>query len=178
MADAWEAIETTTLGSNTTSVTFSSLTTDYQHLMIKASARTTLNTNPGYDYIRIEFNGSTGNWDNLEGHAVTTGSGSIVGDTELNNTSGKARAASCDPIGSNTFGQIEVVIPNYQSTQHYKGFCSIGGTSNSSWGYVQWQGSTWGTSAGSAVTSITVKPGNGGNLVSGSTISLFGLRGS
>ena len=56
MADAWEAIETVTLSGTSTAVTFSSLTTDYQHLMIKMTVRTDQNTTPGYDYVGVKFN--------------------------------------------------------------------------------------------------------------------------
>ena len=62
MADpfVYEAIETVSLTSTQTSVTFSSLTTDYEHLEIHMTVRTDLNTTYGYDYVGVRFNGDTG----------------------------------------------------------------------------------------------------------------------
>ena len=58
MADpfVYEAIETVSLTSTQTSVTFSSLTTDYEHLEIHMTVRTDLNTTYGYDYVGVRFN--------------------------------------------------------------------------------------------------------------------------
>lgn len=174
MADAWEAIETTTLSGTSTGVTFSSLTTDYQHLMIKMIVRTDLNTTPGYDYVGVKFNGTANDWDVLAAYGFNV---ALAGDNELNIATGKVRAAACDPIDSSTFGQMEVVIPNYQSTNQFHGFNSIGGTSSVSNGYTQFAGSTWHAST-AAVTSVTLEPGAGTNFVAGSIFTIYGLRGS
>lgn len=174
MADAWEAIETVTLSGTSTAVTFSSLTTDYQHLMIKMTVRTDQNTTPGYDYVGVKFNGTSGDWDNLAAYGLDT---TLAGDNELNNAQGKVRAAACDPMNAAAFGVIEVVIPNYQSTNQYHGFNSIGGKAGSTSGFTQFNGSTWHAST-AAVTSVTLEPGGGTNFVSGCIFTMYGLRGS
>jgi len=174
MVAAWEAIETTTLGGTSTAVTFSSLTTDYQHLMIKCICRTDQNTTPGYDYVAIKFNGTTGDWDNLSAYAFDT---TLAGDNGLNAATANVSATTCDPMNALAFGVIEVVIPNYQSTNQYHGFNSIGGKGGQTSGYTQFGGSTWHAST-AAVTSVTLEPGGGSNFVSGCIFTMYGLRSS
>lgn len=174
MADAWEAIATTTLTGTSTAVTFSSLTTDYQHLMIKCIARTDLNTTPGYDYMGIKFNGTSGDWDNLDAYGLNT---NVAGESELNNFTGKARSTTCVPMNAAAFGVIEVVIPNYQSTNQYHGHCALGGKAGASYGFTAFTGSTWHAST-AAVTSVTLEPGAGTNFVSGCIFTIYGLRNS
>ena len=180
MADAWEAIQTTTLTGTQTSVTFpvsGSLSTDYQHLMIKMTVRTDLNTTPGYDYVAISFNGTTGDWDMLDMHAAVETSGSPVGYNSLNLALGRIGVAMCDPTDDLAFGCLELVIPNYQSTNQFHGFQAIGGMANSAWGYNSLNGGTWHAST-AAITSITLEPKDGTNFVSGCVFTMCGLRGS
>jgi hypothetical protein len=175
MADAWEVIESTTLSGTSTGVTFSSLTTDYVHLMVKMTVRTDLNTTPGHDYVGIHFNGDTaGNY----GTTAGTGANTTLGvEEEAANVNGmKVRATACDPENALMFGQIEVVIPSYQSTNQ-NGCCfGNGGKAGTSYGFDQFGGGYWDNTA--AITSVTLNPGGGTNFNIGSTFTIYGLRSS
>ena len=175
MADAYEIIESTTLTGTATSVTFSSLTTDYVHLQIRMTARTDLNTTPGYDYVGIQFNGDTGgNYGTTAAYGFNTTLG--VEEEAANINGMKVRATACDPENAAMFGIIEVTIPSYQSTNQ-NGCCfGNGGKAGASNGFEQWGGGYWDNTA--AITSIVLTPGGGTNFNTGSTFNLYGLRSS
>ena len=174
MADAYEIIESTTLTGTATSVTFSSLTTDYVHLQIRMTARTALNTPPGYDYVGIQFNGDTGtNYTNAAMTAFNTTEGA---EEEASNAQAKARSTACDPENAAMFGIIEVTIPSYRSTNQNGTVHGLGGKAGSANGFSQFGGSFWNNTA--AITSIVLTPGGGTNFNTGSTFTLYGLRSS
>ena len=172
---AWEAIATTTLSGTSTGVTFSSLTTDYVHLMVRITGRTDLNTTPGYDYVGIQLNGDTGaNYGTTAGYGFNTTLGT---EEEFGNAMGmKVRSTACDPENALMFGQIDVVIPSYQSTNQNGCCVGIGGKAGSSNGFNQFGGGYWDNTA--AITSVTLNPGAGTNFNSGCTFTIYGLRSS
>ena len=172
---AWEVIESTTLSGTSTGVTFSSLTTAYVHLLVKMTVRTDLHTTPGYDYVGIQFNGDTGgNYGTTAGYGFNT---TLGAEEEAANINGmKVRSTACDPENALMFGQIEVVIPSYQTTNQNGCCVGIGGKAGSSNGFNQFGGGYWDNTA--AITSGTLNPGGGTNFNIGSTFTIYGLRSS
>ncbi len=174
MADAYEHIATTTLGSDTASVTFSSLGS-YEHLQIRASARSTLNTTPGYDGIDCRFNSDAGaNYDQqgLHGFNSADAQDEHAGINDL-----RFWAVASDPSNSNLFGGFVLNILDYRNTNKNTSVRVYGCRGpDSSNGFVFFGGALWEDT--SAVTSVLLAPQSGSNWKSGSSFDLYGLRSS
>jgi hypothetical protein len=123
--DYW-ALNTITLSSNATSVTFTGIPQNYTHLQIRAITRDT-QTNTNINSLYMFLNGDTGAnyaWHRLEGFgsgtptaggASSTGSGIWIGP---NSTNGYA---------SNIFASHIIDILDYTSTAKYKTTRHLGG---------------------------------------------------
>lgn len=106
-------ISTTTLGTATANIEFTSIPQTFTDLMISVSARTTGGSAGGYQtYVR--FNGSTSNysWRNLLGTGSTRTSQNSASDVLglkifMSNSNGDTAA---------TFGNSFIYIPNYSSS--------------------------------------------------------------
>ncbi len=176
MADAYEHIATTTLGSNAASVTFSSLPTDYEHLQIRASARSTLNTTPGYDGIDCRFNGDSGA--NYSQQGVHGFNSSDTQDEHANINDLRFWAVASDPSNSSLYGGFILDILDYRSTSKWTSARAYGCRGpDSSNGFVYFGGALWANTA--AITSILLAPMAGSaQWKSGSTFTLYGMRSS
>ena len=172
---AYEIIESTTLTGTATSVTFSSLTTDYEHLEIWMTARTDLNTTPGYDYVGVQFNGDTGS--NYATQQMYGFNAAIGTERETANAQMKVRAAASDPEDALNFGGISVLIPDYRGANVNKSCTTMGGksaASNNGWtnnGTGEWDNTA-------AITSVVLTPGAGTNFNIGCVFTIYGLRSS
>lgn len=171
----YEIIESTTLTATATSVTFSSLTTDYEHLEIWMTARTDLNTTSGYDYVGVQFNGDVGsNYATQTMYGFNTAYGT---ERETANSKGmKVRAAACDPEDALMFGGICVLIPDYRGTNVNKSSTSLGGKCGASNGFTSNGTGEWDNTA--AITSVVLTPGAGTNFNIGCVFTIYGLRSS
>tara|TARA_R110002074_G_scaffold1534_9_gene9111 strand:- start:386 stop:916 length:531 start_codon:yes stop_codon:yes gene_type:complete len=171
----YEIIESTVLTGTATAVTFSSLTTDYEHLEIWMTARTDLNTTTGYDYVGVRFNGDTGSnyaTQTMYGHNTTGAT-----ERETGNAFGmKVRAAASDPENALNFGGICVLIPDYRGANVNKSSTSIGGKCGPSYGFASNGTGEWDNTA--AITSVELTPGAGTNFNIGCVFTLYGLRSS
>jgi len=174
MADAFEHIATTTLTSDTASVTFSSLGS-YEHLQIRASARSALNTTPGYDGIDCRLNSDSGSNYNQQG---LYGSGSSdAQDEHAGITDFRFWAVSSDPSNSNLFGGFVLEIMDYANANKFTTGRAYGCRGpDASYGFVHFGGANWESTA--AVTSILLAPMSASDWVSGSEFSLYGMRSS
>lgn len=156
MTITYDAIATTTLGSNQSSVTFSSISGSFTDLVLIAQGSTTANEGIG-----LRFNGDTGtNYSNTY----------MIG----NGTTASSNRDSNDNIGYVGYfstGQSNVIanIMNYSNTTTFKTALGRGNPTN----LVIARVALWRSTA--AITSITVLPGSG-NLVSGSTFTLYGIK--
>ena len=170
-AGDFELLETTTLASDTASVTFSGLGsyTDYKHLQIRYVARTDRSgTN---DYFRIRYNSdSTASYAR---HSLA-GDGSSVfsfgGSTSFN--------ASPEVSGgsdvSNAYGASVFDILDFSSTSKNTTLRALGGASSNVARIDLFSGAYFKTDA---ITSIELTSGNFANIVTGSRFSLYGIRG-
>ena len=168
---AYDLLETTLISSNTASVTFSSLGSysNYKHLQLRIVARddTTEQT------WAMQLNGDTGS--NYARHALR-GNGSSV--SSFNTTSATQMSilyfASGGNAGANIFGSAIVDILDFSNTSKnttVRSFTGVAGGPNN--GIYLYSG-LWNNT--SAVTSITVKPFTTGNFVSGTRLSLYGIK--
>ena len=152
MADALTFISSQTVSSPVTSVTFSSIPQTYTDLRIFISGRSDHGAHYGGGTLR--FNGDTGNnysFKRIYGDTTTVGSsaGSSVSSITDWDVNGGTTTA-------NTFGSVQIYIPNYTSNKFKS--CSIDYSveNNASAGINGLDAGLW--SDTSAITSITLYP--------------------
>jgi hypothetical protein len=164
-------ISTTTVGSGgATEITFSSIPQTYTDLYLVVSARSTGSTTN--ETVILKFNGVTTNQT----------SRSLLGDGGSASSPAYSNLLIRDIPGasstSNTFGSSSIYIPNYAGSTNKSVSVDHVNENNSTNAYFQdiFAG-LWSSTA--AITSVTYKPNDGGNLAQYSTASLYGiLKGS
>lgn len=168
-----ELIETKTIGvGGSSSVTFSSLTSNYTDLKLVCSTRSSsgdvgiwirLNGDSNQSYLwRQLWAGGTGNY------------GSYTQSVGTNYDRSFFAYAQPGTYASNTFSNVEIYIPNYQSTVSKTISIDGVGETNATTAYRSFTGGLYSTS--SPVTSITILVENAtANFVENSTFSLYGI---
>ena len=169
MANTYVAIATVTVGSGGAStIDFSSIPQTYTDLVLKISARID-NANVWSD-IYVRFNGSTTNYSDR----VLYGSGSGAASIYETNTGIDFRTSTTNNTAS-TFGNIEIYIPNYTSSNKKSASGDGVSENNATSAIAQLVAGLWDNT--SAITSISIF-GSGGNFVQYSTATLYGISNS
>jgi hypothetical protein len=171
MANTFVKIASVTVGSGgAASMDFTSIPGTYTDLCIKVSARDARAIVAAS--IVLQINGSTassGSYRRLYGDGGTVdsdadGPGPTVQSGHSNGNSGTA----------NTFGNVEIYIPNYAGSGN-KSFSSDGvAETNGSTTYMSIVSGLWANTA--AITSIAVKPATAVNFLQHSTATLYGIK--
>jgi hypothetical protein len=168
VASSFELLETTVLGSNASSVTFSNLNTTYgstyQHLQIRIAAKTDrAATN---DNVILRFNGDSAT--NYSIHNLRGSGGSVVSGAGANETK-----VVCRAVGGNTgdFGGVVIDILDPFVTTKHTTVKSLGGYSPD---IIELGSGAWRNTA--AVTTILLDQDVGSNFLTNSRFSLYGLR--
>ena len=156
MPATYEPIATTTLGSTTTSVTFSSISGTYTDLILVFAGTVGV-----LDNNNITFNGDTGS-----NYSVTRliANGSAASSSRGSNLS----AIQCGEIATSQSNDI-IQIQNYSNSTTYK---TLIHRSNNTSQFLKASVGLWRNTA--AITSITIT--NGGTYQIGSTFSLYGIK--
>ncbi len=163
MAVTYEPIATTTLSSNQTTVTFSSIPSTYTDLVLVIYGKT--NGTGGVNSVRITFNSDTGNnYSRLALYGVN-GSAGINQSTSTNGGS-----AILGQNSENT-GNAIINFQNYSNTTTYKTFI---GRENRSQVAVYASIQMWRNT--NAINSITLTGDSGVSIVSGSMLTLYGIK--
>jgi len=162
-------IETKTVGSGgSASIQFTGLgsyASLYTDLKIVLSGRTNRSANG--DDIDISFNGSTSSFSQRRILGVGTGTpSSSTGTQQIGILDGGSDT-------SNTFGSLEIYIPNYSSSNNKSYSVDSVSENNATTAYAQLTAGLW--SSSSAITSISFTSGNSANWVEGTTASLYGI---
>jgi hypothetical protein len=158
----YEPIATTTLGSATSSVTFSSISGNYTDLVLIVEGAMASGSTSNFV---MQFNSDTGSNTN---YSSTRMLGDGVAASTARNTN--FSYAMIGDIDTNRFTSINHIM-NYANTSTYKTVLSRTGAAGSYLGaYV----SLWRSTA--AITSVVLKKDGGGNFVSGSTFTLYGIK--
>ena len=159
-------LERIELAASAASIVFANIPqSGYTDLKVVASPRGTVSI--GSAGLNIQFNGLTTNlsWRRLLGNGSSASSASSTGGARIAELEGSDATAS-------TFGNYEVYIPNYTSS-NFKSFSSDAvNETNATTEYMGLYAGLW--SATSAITSITLVPSSG-SLAQYSTFSLYGL---
>jgi len=159
-------IASNTVGSGgVASVTFSSIPATWTDLVVKASARQS-NANV-YGAINIQLNGTDGGMIFLQGDGASASS---------TNNSGVFQPISAGASATaNTFGNVEVYIPNYTSSNNKSVSSDSLGENNATTAYSRLVAGNYAVT--SAITSVTFTS-NTGTFVQYSTFYLYGINNS
>lgn len=158
MPSTYEAIATTTLGSNQASVTFSSISQSYTDLILVNNATCTINT----QVIGCQYNNDTGT-NYSKTYLLGTGSTAFSGGNSNENYA----------VGGDAYDTLNTNIHyffNYANTTTYK--TAIVRSNNAANRVGAWV-NLWRNTA--AITTIKIFPLSG-NFASGSTITLYGIK--
>ena len=176
-ANAYDLLETVSLGSDTSSVTFSNIntyTSTYKHLQLRITTRQAGQSSDSIERLRLRFNSDTAA--NYSSHRLfgegfspssesTSGAGGTGIDAGLSPaiTDGQIRAANIIDIFD--FGNTTT----YKTTKTLFGFIGVGqrqfGVHSGSW------------RSTAQITSINLGSRTGTSLAGGSRLSLYGIRG-
>jgi hypothetical protein len=158
MASTYEPIATTTLGSDTTTITFSSIAGTYTDLIIAGNGIASSDAG-----ISVRFNSDTGS--NYSYTYIYGDGTSAVSGRDTNQG-----FASGGRLGVNGATSLFHIM-NYANTSTYKTMLSRG--SNAAVLTIAVV-SLWRST--SAITTIALTRGNGGNFATGSTFTLYGIK--
>ena len=166
------AIAKTVLTGSQLNITFSGIPSTYTDLVIVASARSdrALVT----DNYLIELNGSATavySRTSLINNGSTPQSSNATGQAFWVALYSDAASAT-----SNTFGSIEIYIPNYAGSTNKIASTTSVQEDNVSTGYASANAHLWGNT--SAITSIKISPSASQNWISGSRFDLYGIKNS
>jgi hypothetical protein len=163
MAITYTPLATTTLGSNAASYTFSSISGSYTDLILVANAQTTTSQ----DALRAQFNSDTGtNYSYTQLYGNSGGASSNRGTSQTG-----VRISNGSPNSGSSFGISRTHFMNYSNATTYKS--TVTRTDEASTITSAFVG-LWRST--SAITSITIYPESGGNILTGSTFTLYGIK--
>ena len=170
MATTYTLIEAKTLTTTTASITFSSIPGTYTDLLLKISSR----NNDIYNEIHFRFNGNSGN--NYSGRNIYgNGSSAISSSSSSISSLQNLTVESVSGQTANTFGNTELYIPNYTSSNN-KSVSADGVQENNATSAQAMLGAgLWAQT--SAITSIEAFPSIG-SFVAHSTFYLYGISNS
>lgn len=167
--NSYFSIATTTLGSTTGSITFSSIPSTYTHLQLREISRGGVVESD--DTIYATFNGDTAanySFHNLLG----TGSAAFAnaGTSQSNIQISRIAEAS---LASNIYNATVIDILDYTNTNKYKTTKSLSGWDGNGSGDIRFISGNWRST--SAITSITLTPGSG-SFLQYTQFALYGVK--
>ena len=166
MATTYEIIASVTVSSATNTISFTSIPQTYTDLLFKISGRFSIDTASAF----LRYNGTTtdGTSRFLEG----SGSGASSS-TDGSYQYGPVHGVVNSTHTANTFGNAEIYIPNYTSS-NYKSSSSDGVTENNGAATTMALGANlWSDTA--AITSIEIVGAASADFVEHSTAYLYGI---
>jgi hypothetical protein len=171
MSANYVLLEKITVGAaGAASVTFSNIPqTGYTDLVIKASPRSAATGNP-WDSVAVEFNGSSATAYTIK---MLYGDGTTPSSASSTSSAIIWSYFSNSSTTANTFGSIEMYIPNYTGAT-YKSMSSDSSSENkATQNLMALTGGLWSNTA--AVTSIKLTPTSATNFSQYSTFYLYGV---
>jgi hypothetical protein len=166
MANTYTLISSVTVGSGgAANIDFTSIPSTYTDLLIKLSGR---NSASGDDRFTIQFNNSSSNLSQLRLYGEGT------------NVNSDTPAGAIQPTGivqdsytANTFGNTEIYIPNYASSNYKSLSVDAITENNATTAYAMFVAGLWSDSA--AITSVKLTPMSSGSFKQYSTAYLYGI---
>jgi hypothetical protein len=172
MTTSWTAIASVTVGAGgTSSIDFTSIPSTYTDLVVKLSARSTLDEANGGHAVGLKINGVTTN----QSYRVLSANGSSA--SSFNGTDNFLTFMDSSGYTANTFGNSEIYFTNYAGSNN-KAISADGVSENNA--TAARSGLTaylWSNSA--AITSLSFFMYVGtGSIVQYSTATLYGIKNS
>ena len=169
----FDLLQTEILTGTQTSVTFSDLgdyATDYQHLQIRLTARTTLDDVQG---LFMRLNSDSGS--NYASHNLRNAPPSGVTSNKTGTTTYMSlyRVASNNSVADG-FGAIVIDILDPFETNKNTTIRALGGNTAAATSYIWFQSGAWFNTA--SVSTILLQPEEGASLAQHSRFSLYGLK--
>jgi hypothetical protein len=164
-----QPLQTVTVGSGgATSITFSNIPQTFTDLKVVVSARSS--NGSFYDNLIFTVNGNTSNYSvtRLFGNGI----GSVVSDRFSNQSFIYAGEVTSNTATANTFGPVEIYIPNYTSSNYKQISAENSAETNASSTYYGMHAGLWSNT--SAITSISLTCG-GNTIQQYSTFALYGI---
>ena len=171
MATTYEAIATVTVGSGgANAIDFTSIPQTYTDLNIKISSRAT-GSAASWNF-KITFNGASSGYSGK----ILYGSGSAA--ASFNGTSGffDGIYMSAATATANTFGTVDLYIPNYAGSNYKSISTDSAAESNAAAVFMSIQAGLY--SSTSAITSIKIQAEPTSDLAEYSTATLYGIKNS
>jgi len=172
VTNSYESISTQVLGSDSASVTFSSIPSTYKHLQVRIFGQTNRGTY-SYDNAYLRFNSDTAT--NYADHALYgTGSAASAqaGSTRDNLRLGNGFLGTST---GGTFGINIIDILDYADTNKYKTVRVLGGEDANGSGQVGLASGLWRST--SAISTILFGPDSSSLFKAGSSFALYGIKG-
>ena len=169
----FQSIATVTVGAGgSSSISFTSIPSTYQHLQLRMIGRIDASSANGSGILRYNSDTSSSNYTYHEivgngSSASAYGSGAPESNQILSTTGATA--------GANTFGVAITDILDYANTNKYKTQRNLGGYDNNGSGQIRLNSGLWMNTA--AINSITITPNAGTVFVQYSSFALYGIKG-
>jgi hypothetical protein len=167
-ANSYESIATTTLGTTTATITFSSIPATYKHLQVRGIINTNAGTNNwGF---RIRLNSDTGSsytHHNLRGDGANPSAEGYANQSYMY----LDRAA---PTDANIFGGVVIDFLDYTNTNKYTTMRGLAGQDRNGAGQISLNSGLWMNTA--AVTTLTFTL-ESGSFITYSSLALYGIKG-
>jgi len=163
----YDSIQTVTVGTAQSSVTFTSIPNNYTHLEIRIFAKEVTGGSPPYNF-QMQFNSDT--------TAANYSTHSLLGTGAAASASGTANSGFCEIgyIGGTYFNANIVSVLDYASTVKYKTSKALGGYDQNGSGRILLSSGAWFNSA-TAISSITFSSSTG-NIDQYSSFALYGIK--
>lgn len=164
------SIATVTVGSGgSSSISFTSIPSTYTHLQVRGIARTDRATN--FDYFKITANSETSGYSNHDLYGGGTSAGAYGAGSQLRFEPSLIPGANQT---ASAFNGFVMDILDYTNTNKYKTFRFFGGTDTNGAGRVGLHSSYFAYT--SAISSITINPGEGSAFSQYSHFALYGIK--
>jgi hypothetical protein len=170
---SYESIATVTVGAGgTSSITFSSIPSTYQHLQIRCLMQET-QAGTDWDNFNAVFNSDTGA--NYTRHFLEGNGATATAFGAANRSAAFVGMVSRSGAGASVFGINIIDILDYANTNKYKTVRSLAGFDRNGGGSVGLFSSAWLST--SAITSIVLTADSGSNFSQYSSFALYGIKG-
>jgi len=168
LATSFDLLETTVLGSVTSSVTFSNLNTysDYKHLEVRVTAKSNDANNQSLRVILNADNAGNYNWHRLDGD------GSSVSSTNQTNDERMVAGLIARSTGSGEFSGHIISVLDFSNSSKFTTIRTLSGFFQTANKRIQLSSGAWRNTA--AVTSLRLEAF--ADFQTGSRFSLYGLR--
>jgi hypothetical protein len=165
---AYDSIATTTLGSATASITFSSIPATYTHLQIRVLGSMSAS---GADDLCLRFNSDTGS--NYAAHYLV-GNGTSASAGAYTSATFTRAGANALPTATSTYGVAVIDLLDYANTSKYKTMRALAGNDTNGAGYVALGSGLWQSST--AINTILLYP-FASTFTANTQIALYGIKG-